>query len=71
MIDLVWRVWQLLDFDNRHYAISGTNTFLNLPPSANTTLDDIVDLGYAGGGPITIRELMSTTEGPFCYTYSL
>ncbi|KAH8666468.1 hypothetical protein BX600DRAFT_497278 [Xylariales sp. PMI_506] len=69
MIDLVWWVWQLLDFPHRHYAIAGTNTFLNLPPSADTTLDDIIDLGYAGGGPITIRQLMSTTDGPFCYTY--
>lgn len=70
MIDLVWRVWQLQDVKNRLYSISGTNTFLNSPASANTTLDDIIDLGYAGGGPIKIRDLMSTTKGPFCYTYS-
>ncbi|KAI1371304.1 Di-copper centre-containing protein [Hypoxylon crocopeplum] len=69
MIDLVWWTWQTLDYGNRHDAISGTGTFLNNPPSPNTTLDDIVDLGYAGGGPITMRELMSINDGPFCYTY--
>ncbi|KAI1860931.1 uncharacterized protein JN550_011086 [Neoarthrinium moseri] len=71
MIDLVWWIWQLLDEKNRRFAISGTQTFLNQPPTPDATLDDIVDLGYAGGGPITIRELMSTTDGPFCYTYGL
>lgn len=71
MIDLVWWTWQLLDYKDRKYAINGTNTFLDQPPSANTTLDDIVDLYYAGGGPITMRELMSTVEGPFCYTYTV
>ncbi|KAL7619804.1 hypothetical protein AAE478_010349 [Parahypoxylon ruwenzoriense] len=69
MIDLVWWMWQLLDFKNRRNAISGTGTFLNSPPSPDTTLDDVIDLGYAGGGPITMRELMSTTDGPFCYIY--
>ncbi|KAK8075937.1 Di-copper centre-containing protein [Apiospora phragmitis] len=62
MIDLVWWVWQM---------VAGTNTFLNQPPSANTTLDDVIDLFYAGGGPITMRELTSIHDGPFCYTYSL
>lgn len=71
MIDLVWWAWQLLDYNERKSAVSGTNTFLDQPPSANVTLDDVVDLIYAGGGPVTMRELMSTTEGPFCYTYSL
>ncbi|KAI1654376.1 Di-copper centre-containing protein [Daldinia decipiens] len=71
MIDLVWWIWQALDYKNRRDAISGTGTFLNSPPSPNTTLDDIIDLGYAGGGPITMRELMSVHDGPFCYTYIL
>ncbi|OTB18066.1 hypothetical protein K445DRAFT_315825 [Daldinia sp. EC12] len=71
MIDLVWWTWQALDYKNRRDAISGTGTFLNTPPSPDTTLDDIVDLGYAGGSPITMRELMSIHDGPFCYTYTL
>lgn len=71
MIDLTWWVWQMLDFKHRRNQISGTQTFLDQPPSANVTLDDVVDLSYAGGGPITMRELMSVNDGPFCYTYSL
>ena len=71
MIDLTWWVWQMLDFKNRRNQISGTQTFLNQPPSPDVTLDDIIDLHYAGGGPITMRELMSISHGPFCYTYSL
>lgn len=71
MIDRVWWIWQLLDKKERTGAkgIAGTNTFLNLPPSANTTLDTVINLGYAAGPPVTMRDLMSTTDGPFCYTY--
>jgi tyrosinase len=70
MIDLTWWVWQMLDFKNRRNQISGTQTFLNQPPSPDVTFDDTIDLNYAGGGPITIRELMSINDGPFCYTYA-
>ncbi|KAI1763534.1 Di-copper centre-containing protein [Hypoxylon sp. FL1150] len=70
MIDLTWWTWQQLDYKNRRNAIAGTGTFLNSPPSPNTTLDDVIDLQYAGGGPITMRELMSINDGPFCYTYA-
>lgn len=69
MIDRVWWIWQNLDSKNREYAISGTGTFLNEPPSANTTLETVVDLGFANGGPIKMKDLMSTTAGPFCYVY--
>ena len=59
----------MLDYTKRTQgsgAISGTNTFLNTPPSANTTLDDYVDYGYAGGPSRQLGELMSTFSGPFC-----
>ncbi|QGA17998.1 hypothetical protein EYB26_005676 [Talaromyces marneffei] len=69
MIDRVWWIWQNLDLAQRQNAISGTGTFLNAPPSANTTLDTVVDLGYAAGQPIAMRDLTSTTAGPFCYLY--
>jgi tyrosinase len=74
MIDRVWWMWQNLDLANRQNAISGTGTFLNYPESANTTLDTVIDLGYAVGsdpsvGAIAMKDLMSTTAGPFCYTY--
>lgn len=72
MIDRVWWIWQQLDPQERQFsenAVIGTNTFLNTPPSANTTLDDYVNYGYAAGPPRKIRELTSTTSGPFCYIY--
>ncbi|KAK9412979.1 putative Tyrosinase copper-binding domain-containing protein [Seiridium unicorne] len=59
MIDLMWWLWQFLDIENRQYVISGTRTFENSPASDNATLDDIVDLGYAGGYPITIHRQKS------------
>jgi len=69
MIDKVWWTWQNLDRETRLKAISGTGTFLNNPPSANTTLDTVIDLGYSAGTPTPMRDLMSTTDGPFCYVY--
>ncbi|KMU76698.1 hypothetical protein CISG_05841 [Coccidioides immitis RMSCC 3703] len=45
MIDRVWWIWQNLDLKNRQNAIHGTGTFLNDPPSPDTTLDTMVDLG--------------------------
>lgn len=69
MIDRVWWIWQNLDLPRRRNDISGTGTFMNNPPSPNTTLDTVIDIGYANGGPIAMRDLMSTTAGPFCYIY--
>jgi len=69
MIDRVWWIWQHLDPSNRLNAISGTGTFLNQPPSPNTTLDTVIDLGYAADKPFAMRDLMSTVDGPFCYVY--
>lgn len=71
MIDRTWWIWQQLDKNTRtgEKGISGTGTFLNAPPSANTTLDTPIDLGYAASPAVTMRDLMSTTEGPFCYIY--
>ena len=69
-IDRLWTIWQDLDFTGaRQTAIAGTNTFLNEPPSANTTLDTPIQLGYAGGAVVKMRDVMSTTAGPFCYFY--
>lgn len=71
MIDRVWWIWQQLDRDTRLGAegISGTGTFLNNPPSANTTLETIIDLGYSADTRTKMADLMSTTEGPMCYIY--
>lgn len=69
MIDRAWWQWQNADLQNRQNAISGTGTFLNMPPNANVTLDDSIELGVIGA-PIQIKNLMSTVAGPFCYVYA-
>ncbi|KAJ5924399.1 hypothetical protein N7466_008586 [Penicillium verhagenii] len=71
MVDRVWWIWQNMDWKNRQFAISGTSTFMDTPQSANVTLDYMLDVGYANGnlGSVALRDLMSTTAGPFCYVY--
>lgn len=51
--------------DNGTY---GHITWANDPPSRLANLDDIIDMGYAGPS-VRIRDVMSTTSGPFCYFY--
>lgn len=80
MVDKMWWIWQMLGeesapgyrmYDERG-AVSGTGTFLNVPPSANQTFETIVQQGWVGDQkPMRIKDLMSTIEGPFCYTYSV
>jgi tyrosinase len=41
----------------------------NAPPSANGTLDDIIDLGVLAP-QIKIRDAMSTISDLFCYVYA-
>lgn len=67
-IDRTWWIWQNQDLATRQFAISGTNTMFNFPPSANTTLDDILEMGVTAD-PIPIRDVMSTLDGPLCYIY--
>ena len=68
MIDRVWTIWQFLDLPDRRDAISGTSTILNLPPSAEMTLDDMIPFGLVAPDQ-RLGDLMSTTAGPFCYHY--
>ncbi|KAI9744548.1 MAG: hypothetical protein M1818_002077 [Claussenomyces sp. TS43310] len=67
-IDRTWWIWQNQDMENRKSAIGGTITINNSPPSRNGTLDDMIDM-VVNAPPIKISELLSTTEGPFCYIY--
>jgi tyrosinase len=69
MIDPVWWIWQNQDLETRGRAIAGTVTFLNMPPSRNGTLEDVLSVGYVGVENITISDAMSTLKGPFCYIY--
>jgi len=68
-LDLVYTSWQINNPDVA-LDLSGTGTALNIPPSPNVTLDSIEpDWGYFHLDPISVKDLMSTTAGPFCYQY--
>lgn len=69
MIDRTWWSWQNQDVEGRMFALAGTVTVNNSPPSRNATLDDGIDLGFVGVPGITIREAVFTLGGPFCYVY--
>jgi len=70
-LDHLYTSWQIRHPDLAN-AVYGTQTALNLPPSANMTLDTIEpNWGYFQPGPIAVGELMSTTAGPFCYKYDV
>lgn len=68
MIDRLWWIWQNLDLETRGYAIAGSRTMFNLPPSRNSNLEDHIDLGY-NAPPIQILDMMSTTSGALWYIY--
>ncbi|QIW97365.1 hypothetical protein AMS68_002883 [Peltaster fructicola] len=67
-VDRIWILWQQLDVENRQYAISGTSTLNNDPPSAEMTLNDILPFGFVANDRM-FGDLMDTFVGPFCYRY--
>ena len=70
-IDRLWTLWQQLEPETRQYALSGTGTVANYPPSPVSQLNDSINLGkLSPGGPRPIRDFMSTVQGPLCYDYA-
>ncbi|RMD39541.1 hypothetical protein DV735_g5589, partial [Chaetothyriales sp. CBS 134920] len=70
-IDLLYDSWQRNN-PAAAYEIHGTGSALNNPPTANVTLDSVEpDWGYFQTDPIQVRDLVSTTSGPFCYQYDV
>jgi tyrosinase len=69
-IDRLYWTWQNLDLANRQYALAGTITVNNIPPSRNAELSDLLDLGHVGVPVLTIQETSNTLGGPFCYIYA-
>lgn len=70
-IDRLWTQWQQLDPATRQYALSGTGSVLNYPPTPVFQLNDTINLGkLSPEGPRPIRDFMSTVQGPFCYEYA-
>ncbi|KAH8681383.1 tyrosinase [Xylariales sp. PMI_506] len=67
-IDRTWWIWQNQQPVERAFAIAGTLTIGNVPPSANSTIEDSIDLGYNADG-VAIKEVVSTVGGLLCYVY--
>ncbi|OAA60536.1 putative domain, di-copper centre [Niveomyces insectorum RCEF 264] len=69
MIDRTWSIWQTQQLANRTEVIAGGTSMMGF--GRLQSLDDVVDLGVAAyeGKTYKIRELTSTVDGPFCYTY--
>ncbi len=70
MIDRTWSIWQTQNLTSRTTVIAGGTSMMGFG-SKLQSLDDVVDLGVVGPGMKTykIRDLTSTVDGPFCYTY--
>lgn len=67
-LDKIYTEWQDAHPEGAN-SILGTETFGNNPPTANVTLDTYEpDWGYFHGS-VQVKDLISTTAGPFCYRY--
>lgn len=70
-LDRLWTLWQARDPATRQFAISGTGTIDNAPPSPPFRLNDTITLGKLSPvGPQPIRDFLNTKGGPFCYEYA-
>jgi len=68
-VDRVYWIWQNLDFAARQ-NVWGTTFFMDLVPSPNTTVNDLIDIKPLTPTTRPIKELMDTVGGsPFCYVY--
>ena len=69
MVDRTYWIHQTLRLPQSLTDLDGTNTIFNNPPSAETTLDDVIGMGREAP-EIKIRDAMNTVGGsPFCYIY--
>ena len=66
-IDRTWVIWQMQDLNTRTNIVSGGTSMMGF--GKQQSLDDLVDLGVVGNKVWKIRDLVSTVDGPFCYTY--
>jgi tyrosinase len=69
-IDRLWYLWQQEDPEARYTDYSGIKTQDQfdgtIPPPSS--IDDVLPmLGLADD--LTVKDVMSTTVGPFCYSY--
>lgn len=68
MVDRVWAIWQAQDMEARTKVVAGV-TIMRNESSPAATLDDKIDLGVLEDKVYKARDLLSTVDGPFCYTY--
>jgi tyrosinase len=68
MIDNMWAQWQKKDPANRTFALDGTITTLNNPPSANATVDTLVYFAFLDK-PRRLGDIMDTQSEEYCYRY--
>ncbi len=69
-IDRVFWTWQNLQPRDRTFVVQGPTVLpgFGIPNTANATLDDMQYFSVLAKDR-TIRELLDTTGGPFCYVY--
>jgi tyrosinase len=68
MVDRVYWMWQALHPELSR-TINGTRTFRDTPPSANATIDDLLDMGVLGEH-LPIKDMLDTLGNtPLCYIY--
>lgn len=71
-IDRSWWLWQNEDVLGRTFQINGTQTMFDDPPSADGTLEDLLDMAYitpSRSGPSAVKNHASTLAGSYCYVY--
>lgn len=67
-VDHMWSKWQSQDPATRQFALNGTKTLANVPPSDELQLNDLLSWGPLYEDQQVI-DLMSIQAGAFCYTY--
>lgn len=68
MVDYTYWLWQALHLDQAD-TIAGTLTIFNQPPSRNTSIADVIDLGV-NAPSVIIEDMLNTLgESPLCYIY--
>lgn len=68
MVDLTWTLFQANNPEQNQYALFGTRSTLNIPPTANATLDDYLHFDYLGPD-VQVRDAMKVGVQPYCYVY--
>ncbi|KAF2751134.1 Di-copper centre-containing protein [Sporormia fimetaria CBS 119925] len=69
MIDRTWYIWQVQSLSSRLQVIAGGTSMMG--GGRQQSLEDDIDLEVLdpSGKKFKIKELVSTVDGPFCYTY--